>query len=160
APGRPRVFKYNPPGGEKAGASGTDPASPRAAPVLFCLRSPRARHYPLRCTPNDGGPMPMTTDEPWDDARRIEAWAGEVRVHVIRFAALLAFYGHHLVNVNLLADDPSLSGSYHAAVTVVVLAWAAEGVALHLCLSRRWVPPALKYVATGVDTLLVTAVLV
>jgi hypothetical protein len=38
-------------------------------------------------------------DGPWADARRVEAWAGEVRVNLIRLVAVGVFYGQHLVNV-------------------------------------------------------------
>lgn len=99
-------------------------------------------------------------DVRWDDARRLEAWAGEVRVNLIRVAALIVFYGHHLLNVYVIADDPALKGPYHAAVTAVVMAWAVGCFVLYFCLQRRWVPPGLKYVATFWDLSLVTALLV
>jgi hypothetical protein len=102
----------------------------------------------------------MSTDTRWADARRIEGFAGEVRVNLIRLAAIVGFYAHHLLNVFLIQDDPSLTGSYHIAVTVLVMAWACAVLALHYCLTRRWVPRALKYVATAWDLLLITAVLV
>jgi hypothetical protein len=41
-----------------------------------------------------------------------------------------------------------------------VLAWAAAILILHLCLSRRFVPPALKYLATAWDLGMITALLV
>ena len=53
----------------------------------------------------------MASDERWADARRLEAWAGEVRVNLIRLVAVLAFYGHHLVNIFVIRDDPSLQGA-------------------------------------------------
>jgi hypothetical protein len=103
----------------------------------------------------------MHTEHSWRDAQRLEAWAGEVRVNLIRLAAIVAFYGHHLLNVFVLSrNDASLRGTYHATVTVLVLAWSLAALALHFCLTRRWVPPALKYVATGWDLMLITAVLV
>jgi hypothetical protein len=101
----------------------------------------------------------MGPHDPWADARRLESWAGEVRVNLIRAAALVAFYVHHLVNVYLIQDDPSLRGAFHAAVTTVVLAWAFVVLLLHVCLSRRYVPPALKYLSTGTDLFLITAML-
>jgi hypothetical protein len=100
----------------------------------------------------------MSADR-WEDARRLEAFAGEARVNLVRTAALAAFYGHHLLRVAFF--DPSLRGSaYSAAVTIVVAAWAAAALALHLCLRRRFVPPALPYVATSWDLALITALLV
>jgi hypothetical protein len=96
----------------------------------------------------------------WADAQRLEAWAGEVRVNLVRAVALVAFYGHHLLNVYVLSpDDASLRGFYNAAVTVVVLGWFAAVGLLYWCLSRRWAPPALKYVATGWDLVMLTALL-
>jgi hypothetical protein len=101
----------------------------------------------------------MSTDR-WADARRLEGWAGEVRVNLIRAVALVAFYGHHLLNVYVFGNDPTLRGDYNAAVSAVVLGWAAAVFALYYCLSRRWVPPALKYVATAWDLTLITALLI
>lgn len=101
----------------------------------------------------------MATDDSWADARRIEAWAGEVRVNLFRLAALIAFYGHHLLTVYVFSDGPAASGPFNSAVTALVMAWAGAVVVLHLCLTRRWVPPALKFVSTGWDVLLVTVLL-
>jgi hypothetical protein len=94
----------------------------------------------------------------WADAQRLEGWAGEVRVNLVRLAAVLIFYGHHLVNVYLFRDQPGQS-AYHAAVTALVLAWGALVLLVYFCLVRRWVPPALKYVVTAVDVVLITALL-
>ncbi len=96
----------------------------------------------------------------WDDARRLEAWAGEIRVNLLRVAALVVFYGHHLLNAYVLSNDPALRGAYSAAVTAIVVAWSVGAFALHLCLTRRWVPPGLKYAASFGDLALVTALLV
>jgi hypothetical protein len=96
-------------------------------------------------------------DSRWEDARRLEAWAGEVRVNMIRAAALVAFYGYHLLNVYFF--DRDLQGVYNAKVTAVVAGWAVAVFALHVCLTRRWVPPALQYVAVAWDLLMVTALL-
>jgi hypothetical protein len=99
----------------------------------------------------------MAVANPWPDAQRIESWAGEVRVNLIRLIALVVFYGHHLINVYLIQDDPSLRGDYHTGVTALVMAWSIAVLALYICLSRRWVPPALKYLATAWDIILITA---
>ena len=102
----------------------------------------------------------MNADHPWFDAQRLEGYAGEVRVNLLRLTAIVVFYAHHLVNVFLIQDDPTLHGSYHATVTVLALAWAMAVLSIHFCLSRRWVPPALKYMATTWDLMLITALLV
>jgi hypothetical protein len=100
------------------------------------------------------------SDIHWEDARRPEAWAGEVRVNSIRVAALVVFYGYHLLNIFAFTNDRELRGSYNAAVSAVVVAWAAGAFALYVCLSRRWMPPSLKYVASAWDLLLITAILI
>lgn len=99
------------------------------------------------------------TDPRWEDARRLEAWAGETHVNLIRAVALVGFYGYHLLNVYVLSNDPELRGPYNLKVTCVVLAWTLAVGALHLCLSRRWVPPALKYVAVFWDLAMITVLL-
>jgi hypothetical protein len=99
-------------------------------------------------------------DTRWDDARRIESWAGEVRVNLIRLAAIVAFYGHHLVNVYLFRDDPYIAGPFHASVTALVLAWSALVLVLYIGLSRRWLPDWLPHAVVAWDLLMVTALLV
>jgi hypothetical protein len=98
------------------------------------------------------------SEDRWADACRLEAWAGEVRVNLLRTVALIVFYGHHLINV--WAGDPTLTPQYNATVTAVVFAWVLAVFVLHVCLSRRWVPPALKYFATFWDLALITALLI
>ncbi len=93
----------------------------------------------------------MAADPAWSAAQRLEGLAGEVRVNLIRLVALVAFYGHHLVN-----DFPI---DYHVVVTLLVLAWALAVLIIHYCLMRRWVPPALKYIVTAWDILLITTLL-
>jgi len=101
----------------------------------------------------------MDNEEHWADARRIEAWAGEVRVNLIRLAAIVVFYGYHLINIFLVPGNESLRGAYHATVTTLVMAWAAAVMLLHFCLSRRYVPPGLKYASTVWDIFLVTGLI-
>jgi uncharacterized membrane protein YsdA (DUF1294 family) len=100
------------------------------------------------------------SDQHWEDARRVEAWAGEIRINFIRVIGLAIFYSYHLLNAYVLSSDPDLRGRYNAAVTAVVVAWAAGAFALYSCLSRRWVPPILKFVAAGWDLAMVTALLI
>jgi hypothetical protein len=95
-------------------------------------------------------------DTEWLDARRPEAWAGELRVNLVRLLAIVLFYARHLVEFYLAAPDAPVRAVYHARVTVIVLAWAAMAVALHLLLSRRRLPESLPFVAVFVDLLMVT----
>src|SRR5947199_10874842 len=74
-------------------------------------------------------------DPTWLDARRVEAWAGELRVNLIRLIAIVVFYGRHLIEFFLAAADSPVRGRYHLRVTAVVIAWAAMAVVLHVLLS-------------------------
>jgi hypothetical protein len=95
----------------------------------------------------------------FENVRRVEAWASEVRVNLIRLAALLVFYSHHLINIYLYRDDPSLTPDYVRGVTAIVVAWACLVVLMHVALSRRWLPAWLPYAAACGDVGLVTALL-
>jgi hypothetical protein len=100
----------------------------------------------------------MAEHDPWSDKQRLEAWAGEVRVNFIRATALVVFYGYHLLNFFGPRDD--VHGRFHASVTAVVLAWAFLTLLLHVCLSRRYVPPGLKYAAVTADLVFITMMLI
>jgi hypothetical protein len=96
----------------------------------------------------------------WDDARRPEVLAGEARVNLLRVIALVVFYGHHLLNAFVLSDDETLRGSYNAAVTGIVLAWAVGACLVHVCLSRRQMPDWFGYVTTAGDLVLISLLLI
>jgi hypothetical protein len=102
----------------------------------------------------------MASDEAWTAAQRLEGWAGEARVNLIRIVALGAFYGYHLLNAYLLHDDPALRGRFHLVVTIVAAAWAVAALLLHWFLTRRRVSPLLPFVASGWDLALLTMLLI
>jgi hypothetical protein len=95
-------------------------------------------------------------DSLWRDVRRPEAWAGELRVNLIRLLAIVVFYARHLVEFYAAAPDAPVRGVYHGRVTVTVLLWATAAVVLHLILSRRHLPRALPYAAVLLDVLMTT----
>src|SRR3954452_11395194 len=92
-----------------------------------------------------------------NDASRIESWAGEVRVNMIRLVAIVLFYGRHLIDFFLHRSslNPSLI-AYHTRVTWLVGMWAVMVIYLHFRLSSRRVPPHLKYVAVAFDVTMIT----
>jgi hypothetical protein len=108
---------------------------------------------------NQNSSSTALSSDAWVDARRLEGWAGEARVNLIRVAALLVFYGHHLLNVYVFQDDPSLRGRFHFSVSALALSWSVMAFVVFYCLARRWAPPALKYVATAWDLGLITLLL-
>jgi hypothetical protein len=102
---------------------------------------------------------PRMSDVRWSDARRIEAWAGEMRVNLIRCVALIVFYGQHLATVHLLKDPTAGDESFGRRVTLIVLAWGLAAFLLHSCLSRRVLPPLLPFLTTTWDLAMITALL-
>jgi hypothetical protein len=92
----------------------------------------------------------------WEAARRIESWAGEIRVNRLRLAAIIVFYVRHLVDIYVNPANRTFSGRYHLWVTLIVLAWAALVLYLHWALSQRRMGEKLKYVAVIWDLAMVT----
>jgi hypothetical protein len=102
----------------------------------------------------------MKDDHSWADARRLESWAGELRLNLIRLVAIAGFYGYHLLDAYVFRpDEPAIQGRYHAQITGTAIIWAVGALALQLYLLNRWVPAALKYVATAWDLVMITVVL-
>jgi len=95
----------------------------------------------------------------WTEIRRLEEWAGETRVNLIRAVALAALYGQHLVSWKWFRGT-WLTPEYHATVTALVLAWAFLVVALRVRLARGAPPAWLKYAVTTWDTLMVTVLVI
>ena len=58
----------------------------------------------------------------WPDLQRLESWAGEARVNLIRLVALVGFYGNHLLNMHVLGED--ITADYHSTVTALTLTWS------------------------------------
>lgn len=100
--------------------------------------------------------MNNTRSQEWDTTLRPEAWAGEIRVNLIRLAAIVLFYGRHLVEWFLSAPDAPIRGRYHLAVTGVVLLWTVLALLLHGWLARKYFEPWMKYLAIAVDGLMIT----
>lgn len=99
----------------------------------------------------------FSEDAAWAAAGRVEAWAGEIRVNLIRLIAIVVFYGHHLLNVHVFKAD--LPPHYHFAVSALSGAWIFAGLALHAALSRRWNPVWLRYAAVAFDALMIGSIL-
>jgi hypothetical protein len=102
----------------------------------------------------------MMDDRSWADAQRLESYAGELRLNLIRLVAIAGFYGYYLLDAHVLRPgEPAIQGTYHAQITGSALIWAIGALALQLYLVRRWVPAALKYVATAWDLMMIAIVL-
>jgi hypothetical protein len=96
----------------------------------------------------------------WADAQRVEGFVGTARVNLIRLIAVLVFYGHHLFYVFQAHHPPAGSDLFHLSATALVVAWSGAIIALGFCLKKRRYFPALPYLMTGWDLLLITLLLV
>jgi hypothetical protein len=106
-----------------------------------------------------GAPTIAPLETRWTEIRRLEEWAGETRVNLVRVVALVGLYGQHLVSWEWFRGS-WLTPSYHATVTALVIAWAFLVVALRYFLARGAPPPWLKYAVTAWDTLMVTVLVI
>jgi hypothetical protein len=99
---------------------------------------------------------PLLPLDSWEISRRVEAWAGEIRVNLIRIIAIVIFYSRHLIEVMTSPKDAPIRGVFHLRTTAVVVAWAGVAGAVHLILSRRVYPPAMKFATALLDVLMIT----
>jgi len=98
---------------------------------------------------------PDSVIDPWIMRSRVESLAGEARVNLVRLAAVFAFYLRHLIAISAQGGG-SEGGQYHVGATIIAGAWFAIVVAIHVCLSRRYLPGWLKYASCAFDLLMVT----
>src|SRR5690349_9233043 len=101
-------------------------------------------------------PLPDRSLDTWNLSRRIEAWAGEMRVNVIRVIAIALFYGRHMIEVMLSPRDAPVRGMYHVRVTAVIVAWAGVAAVVHILLSRRYYPTMMRFAIALLDVLMIT----
>lgn len=109
--------------------------------------------------------------EAWDVARRWRQYEAEIRVNTMRIIAIGTFYLIHLahhysashpnrwLNILQLGGGEALSQTLHVAVTSVAVAWTMWALLLHSLLREHVFPRWLPVVSTGLDTFLVTAML-
>ncbi len=64
-----------------------------------------------------------------------EAWAGEIRVNLIRVLAIISLYLYHIWH--RLHGDPARDVEFHRLISLVVFSWAAGATVLHVILQRR-----------------------
>src|SRR4051812_30323648 len=96
------------------------------------VRAPARRPcHNRRLRMTETGSQKLQSNGVWDDVSRVESWAGEVRVNLVRIIAIVLFYGRHLVAIFTAGDTSPERGRYHLLVTAITLAWAALAVILH-----------------------------
>jgi len=102
----------------------------------------------------------------WHVVRRVWSYRGEERANFMRVLAVACFYAIELINYHGLdlgvvafQQVEGVDQTFHAAVTALTVAWIASAVAVMILMRSRRFPPALKYVTTSVDIVLLTAIL-
>ena len=105
------------------------------------------------------GPTP-SADRQWYIVERWQEFEGEGRTNLLRIVAIGVFYLVELAQYQWLPPagaDPAELASYHQKVTALAVAWTMVSLGVLLCLRMRVFPAFLKYVSTGCDLLLLTA---
>jgi hypothetical protein len=98
-----------------------------------------------------------SSDRSWFIVGRWQEYEGEARTNLLRIVAIGAFYALELVNYYLLNTPDEAFTQYHQRVTALAVAWTMVALAVLLCLKRQIFPAVLKYVSTGCDLVLLTA---
>jgi len=95
----------------------------------------------------------------WYIVGRWQEYEGEGRTNLLRILAIGVFYLVELANYYWIShgsENPDFT-AYHQKVTALAVAWTMVSLAVLLCLRLRVFPAFLKYVSTGCDLLLLTA---
>jgi hypothetical protein len=93
----------------------------------------------------------------WFVVGRWQEYAGEARANLLRIVAVGAFYIVELINYHLIGQAGEAYQSFHRTATAVAVAWTLLALGVLLCLRRQIFPPALKYVSTACDIVLLTS---
>lgn len=89
----------------------------------------------------------------WFISGRWQEYEGESRANLLRVGGIAGFYLVELFNRAAVPPE------FHHAVTALAAGWVMAAWAVHMCLRRRVFPAAMKYLSTGADLLLFTALL-
>lgn len=102
-------------------------------------------------------PTRPSEDRQWFVLSRWQAYEGEGRANLLRIVAIGVFYAIQLF-VWFTTQAPSETQlQFHRAATALAVAGAISALVVLLCLQRRVFPPALPYLSTASDLILVTA---
>ncbi len=102
----------------------------------------------------------------WEVVARRGELAGELRANLLRIIGVAVFYGVELLNFHGLSLGPlefprvaGVDARFHLAITALCATWVLGSAGVIVALRSRIFPPALKYVTTGADALLMTGIL-
>ncbi|QDU93783.1 hypothetical protein [Lignipirellula cremea] len=100
----------------------------------------------------------MTTDaeQQWHVVQRWQEYASEGRANLLRVTAVASLYLVQLIHHLGFSDGTPAAAEFHRRATWIVAIWSFLVLGVLLCLRRRFFPPALKFVTTGADLVLLT----
>lgn len=99
-------------------------------------------------------------DRQWFIVSRWGEYAGEARGNLLRIIGIGAFYAVELLNFHGVdLGVGAVSEKFHHTVTALAVAWTMVALATLVCLRQGIFPPALKYIVTFCDVLLLTGIL-
>jgi len=110
-------------------------------------------------------PAPATAERHWRIVGRWQEYEGEGRANLLRLVAVTAFYAVELAHYHGLQlgffEVPAggATRTFHLAVTLLVVVWAMLCLGVFLARIQGYFPAGLKFVSTGCDLVLLTAVL-
>jgi hypothetical protein len=101
----------------------------------------------------------------WFIVTRWQEYEGEARANLLRIAGIGAFYlveiaNYHGLRLGFIELPQVVDKPFHQAVTALAVAWAMVAMGVLVCLRQQFFPAVLKYISTGADVVLLTAILV
>ena len=114
--------------------------------------------------PFDVSPPASASARHWYIVGRWQEYDGEWRANLIRTVSIGAFYavellGFYGVNLTWLHIEPEFARQFHLAISALAAAWIIVAFGTFYCLRMGIFPAALKYVTTGCDLVLLTAMI-
>ena len=105
---------------------------------------------------SDSNPMRSAKSKSWHIASRWQEFEGEMRSAILRAILVVVFYSIQLVHHLTLEAVGDTDRVFHRQVTLAAIAWLFLSMSILIALRGGFMPPLLKYVATGIDMSLVT----
>jgi len=111
-------------------------------------------------------PVSESAARQWYIVGRWQEYEGEARANLLRIIGIAVFYIVELINYHglplgffELPKVAEVTKPFHQAVTALAVAWTMVGLGVLLCLRRHIFPAQLKFISTGCDVVLLTAIL-
>jgi hypothetical protein len=107
---------------------------------------------------------PASADRQWYIVGRWQEYEGEGRANLLRLIGIATFYLIELINyygvdLGLVSMPAVVERDYHLAITLLTATWCALCASVLYCRKQGIFPYWLKFVSTGCDVLLLTAIL-